>query len=68
MSDIVNYHLTVNGVDYPVNAAQGRNLLSVIRTEIGLTGTLNRWVMIPDKQATGPCTDWEWPANWPRSR
>jgi len=39
MSDIVNYHLTVNGVDYPVNAAQGRNLLSVIRSEVGLTGT-----------------------------
>ncbi len=32
-------HLTVNGVDYPVTVEQGRNLLSVIRTEIGLTGT-----------------------------
>ena len=32
-------HLTVNGIDYPVAIAQGRNLLSVIRTEIGLTGT-----------------------------
>ncbi|HRC46273.1 MAG: (2Fe-2S)-binding protein [Actinobacteria bacterium] len=32
-------HLTVNGIDYPVAVAQGRNLLSVIRTEIGLTGT-----------------------------
>ena len=31
--------LTVNGVDYPVTIDQGRNLLSVIRTEIGLTGT-----------------------------
>jgi aerobic-type carbon monoxide dehydrogenase small subunit (CoxS/CutS family) len=31
--------LTVNGVNYPVNVAMGRNLLSVIRTEIGLTGT-----------------------------
>ncbi|MDP2290670.1 MAG: (2Fe-2S)-binding protein [Actinomycetota bacterium] len=32
-------HLTVNGVAYPVTVDQGRNLLSVIRTEIGLTGT-----------------------------
>jgi len=32
-------HLTVNGVDYPVTIDQGRNLLSVIRGEIGLTGT-----------------------------
>ena len=32
-------HLTVNGIDYPVAVAQGRSLLSVIRTEIGLTGT-----------------------------
>ena len=32
-------HLTVNGIYYPVAVAQGRNLLSVIRTEIGLTGT-----------------------------
>jgi carbon-monoxide dehydrogenase small subunit len=31
--------LTVNGVPYPVTIDQGRNLLSVIRTEIGLTGT-----------------------------
>jgi carbon-monoxide dehydrogenase small subunit len=39
MSDHTSYTLTVNGVDYPVVADQGRNLLSVIRTEIGLTGT-----------------------------
>ena len=32
-------HLTVNGIDYPVTIEQGRNLLSVIRGEIGLTGT-----------------------------
>jgi carbon-monoxide dehydrogenase small subunit len=32
-------HLRVNGVDYPVVVDQSRNLLSVIRTEIGLTGT-----------------------------
>lgn len=33
------YSLTVNGVDYPVAADMGRNLLSVLRGEIGLTGT-----------------------------
>ena len=33
------YQLTVNGITYPVSAATERNLLSVIRTEIGLTGT-----------------------------
>jgi carbon-monoxide dehydrogenase small subunit len=31
--------LTVNGIDYPVTVDTSRNLLSVIRTEIGLTGT-----------------------------
>ena len=31
--------LTVNGVVYPVTIDAGRNLVSVIRTEIGLTGT-----------------------------
>lgn len=31
--------LEVNGVSYPVAVDAGRNLLSVIRTEIGLTGT-----------------------------
>jgi carbon-monoxide dehydrogenase small subunit len=36
---MISYHLTVNGIDYPVTADQGRNLLSVIRLEIGLTGT-----------------------------
>jgi aerobic-type carbon monoxide dehydrogenase small subunit (CoxS/CutS family) len=36
---MISYHLMVNGIDYPVSAPQGRNLLSVIRTEIGLTGT-----------------------------
>ena len=35
----IDVTLTVNGVDYPVTSDQGRNLLSVIRTEIGLTGT-----------------------------
>ena len=31
--------LTVNGMDYSVVVDMGRNLLSVLRTEIGLTGT-----------------------------
>jgi aerobic-type carbon monoxide dehydrogenase small subunit (CoxS/CutS family) len=39
MTTHVNYTLNVNGMDYPISADQGRNLLSVIRTEIGLTGT-----------------------------
>jgi len=33
------YILNVNGDDYPIVADMSRNLLSVIRTEIGLTGT-----------------------------
>jgi aerobic-type carbon monoxide dehydrogenase small subunit (CoxS/CutS family) len=33
------FTLTVNGVDYPVVVEPSRNLLSVIRTEVGLTGT-----------------------------
>jgi len=31
--------LTVNGVDYPVKVDMGRNLLGVLRNELGLTGT-----------------------------
>ena len=31
--------LTVNGIDYPINVDMGRNLLSVLRNELGLTGT-----------------------------
>lgn len=34
-----HYDLTVNGVPHPVTADAGRNLLSVLRTEVGLTGT-----------------------------
>lgn len=34
-----SYTLKVNGFDYPVTADPGRNLLSVIRGEVGLTGT-----------------------------
>ena len=34
-----SFELNVNGTTYPVAVDQGRNLLSVIRTEIGLTGT-----------------------------
>ena len=39
MSDTHHIHLAINGRDYPVAIEQGRNLLSVIRTEVGLTGT-----------------------------
>ena len=39
MSDSHRISLSVNGRDYPVTIEQGRNLLSVIRTEVGLTGT-----------------------------
>ena len=31
--------LKVNGIDYPINVDMGRNLLSVLRNELGLTGT-----------------------------
>lgn len=31
--------LNVNGVDYPVTIEPGRNLVSVLRSEVGLTGT-----------------------------
>ncbi len=31
--------LTVNGIPYPVSVGNGRNLVSVLRTELGLTGT-----------------------------
>ena len=34
-----NMFLNVNGVSYPVSIDAGRNLLSVLRGEIGLTGT-----------------------------
>jgi len=34
-----SYELNVNGVTYPVTADQGKNLLSVIRENVGLTGT-----------------------------
>lgn len=32
-------NLKVNGIDYPLNVDMGRSLVSVIRNEIGLTGT-----------------------------
>ncbi len=44
---MISYHLTVNGIDYPVIADQGRNLLSVIRTEMSFrrsAGSLSRYV------------------------
>jgi len=31
--------MMVNGADYPINIEMGRSLLSVLRTELGLTGT-----------------------------
>ena len=34
-----SYELDANGVTYPVTADQGTNLLSVIRENVGLTGT-----------------------------
>lgn len=34
-----SFELTVNGINHPVTVEHGRNLLSVIRQEIGLTGT-----------------------------
>ena len=34
-----SFELNINGIDYPVTVDQERNLLSVIRGEVGLTGT-----------------------------
>ena len=34
-----DYVLNVNGLDYPISADSSRNLLGVIRSEVGLTGT-----------------------------
>jgi aerobic-type carbon monoxide dehydrogenase small subunit (CoxS/CutS family) len=34
-----DYVLTVNGIGYPISADSSRNLLGVIRSEVGLTGT-----------------------------
>lgn len=38
-NNALSYELEVNGVRYPITADAGRNLLSVIRDEVGLTGT-----------------------------
>jgi aerobic-type carbon monoxide dehydrogenase small subunit (CoxS/CutS family) len=35
----ISINLNVNGIDYPVAIDSGRNLVSVLRTEVGLTGT-----------------------------
>ena len=35
----LDYLLSVNGTDYPVHAEADRNLLGVIRNDVGLTGT-----------------------------
>ena len=34
-----DYVLNVNGIEYPISAASSRNLLGVIRSDVGLTGT-----------------------------
>jgi carbon-monoxide dehydrogenase small subunit len=39
MSDAAQITLTVNGIDYPVLVAAQRTLVSVLRSELGLTGT-----------------------------
>ncbi len=39
LSNQLGYELEVNGVRYPITADAGRSLLSVIRNEVGLTGT-----------------------------
>ena len=39
MTDAAQITLTVNGIDYPVLVATRRTLVSVLRTELGLTGT-----------------------------
>lgn len=39
MNQNQRYDLEVNGVSYPVTADQAKNLLSVIREDVGLTGT-----------------------------
>lgn len=35
----MTYSLNVNGTEYPIDAPPDRNLLSVLRSEVGLTGT-----------------------------
>lgn len=39
MTDRVDLTLSINGIAYPVSVDPRRNLLGVLRTEIGLTGT-----------------------------
>jgi aerobic-type carbon monoxide dehydrogenase small subunit (CoxS/CutS family) len=39
MTDATQITLIVNGIDYPVLVATQRTLVSVLRTELGLTGT-----------------------------
>ena len=59
-----SYELDVNGVRYPVTADQGKNLLSVIRENVGLTGTklgCNRgecgaYTVLVDDVATYACS------------
>ena len=46
-----SFKLNVNGTEYPVTVEQDRNLLSVIRGEVGLTGTKEGC----DDCECGPC-------------
>jgi len=39
MTDQIQYELDVNGQTYPVDAPVDRNLLTVLRNDVGLTGT-----------------------------
>jgi aerobic-type carbon monoxide dehydrogenase small subunit (CoxS/CutS family) len=39
MNEQIDVELTVNGIRYPVRIGMARNLVSVLRGEIGLTGT-----------------------------
>jgi aerobic-type carbon monoxide dehydrogenase small subunit (CoxS/CutS family) len=39
MNEHIDVELTVNGIQYPVRIGMARNLVSVLRGEIGLTGT-----------------------------
>ncbi len=65
------FTLTVNGVEYPVDVDMGRNLLSVIRDEIGLTGTkegcddseCGACMVLLDGQPVNSCSYLAWQAQ-----
>ena len=66
--------LTVNGMDYKANVGMGRNLLSVLRTEIGLTGTkegcddseCGACMVLLDGQPVNSCSYLAWQAQGKR--